>query len=446
MKTRYLILALCFTGFCLSLKAQSVYSLIDCERMAIKNNNRMKNSQLDVDIAKQTRKEAFTGYFPSVSGTGTYFNTNRELLKTNLETQSLVSPELAATLPVELLGAIPPSIPIALMKNGTVAGVTATQPIFAGGRIINGNKLARIGETVAGLQLELTEEEVILTTHAYYWQVANLKEKLETIAAVEGMLNSLMKDVTTAVKAGLTTRNDLLRVELQLQETASNRLRIENGISVCKMQLAQFIGADVNGFDIEHSISNDYREPAALYRDAASVVIHRTETKLLDQDINATKLKTKLSWGEQLPTVAIGGGYLYNNLLNSSTNSGVIFVTASVPVSGWWGGSHARKKHKFMEQQAINNRTNSLELMIVETNQTWNELVESYEQIRLAESTIHSATENLRIVSNSYKAGVVPLTELLDAQVLFQQSKNQHSDACSTYRMKVLRYKQITDN
>lgn len=426
--------------------AQTAYSLDDCERMAIKNNNRIKNGKLDIQAASQTRKEARTNYFPSVSGTGSYFNANRGLLESKIEPQDLVSPDLAGMLPAELQGALLSPISVSLMKNGMVGGVTATQPIYAGGRIVNGNKLAKLGEEVAKLQFELTEKEVILTTHTYYWQVVNLKEKLATIASVEELLNNLLKDVNVAVKAGLSTRNDVLRVELQLHDVASNRLKVENGINVSKMLLAQFIGVDMAHFDIENKEHDACREPSGFYQDAGSAVMNRPETQLLNRSINAAKLKTKISLGEQLPSIGVGGGYLYNNLLNQSNNSGVIFATVSVPISGWWGGSHAYKRNKLLEQQAINNRTNNIELMTVETNQVWNELVEAHKQILLAESSIQSATENLRMVNDSYKSGVVPLTDLLDAQVLFQQSKNLYSDAYSVYQIKVLKYRQITEN
>lgn len=107
-------------------------------------------------------------------------------------------------------------------------------PVFAGGRIVNGNKLAKVGEEAASLQQKLTEDEVIFTTSSYFWQVVNLQEKLETICSIQEMLNRLHKDVETAVEAGMTTRNDLLRVQLQIQDVASNRLKIENAITVCK--------------------------------------------------------------------------------------------------------------------------------------------------------------------------------------------------------------------
>lgn len=442
----FILSALLLSADSHTLNAQTLYTLADCEQMAIKNNNRIKNGKLGVQIAGQTRKEAFTNYFPSVSGTGTYFNAHSGLVKSSINPQDVISPDLAGMLPAELQGALLSPISVSLLKNGMVGGVTATQPIFAGGRIVNGNKLAKIGEEVARIQMELTEDEVVLTTHTYYWQIVNLKEKLATITAVEEMLTTLQKDVNVAVKAGLSTRNDVLRVELQLHDVASNRLKVENGIKVSKMLLAQFMGADMIHFDLENRVDNDCQEPTAFFQDAGTAVMNRPETQLLDRNIRAAKLKTKMSLGEQLPTIGVGGGYLYNDLLNKSNNSSVVFATVSVPISGWWGGSHARKRHKLMEQQAINDRTNNIELMTVETNQVWNELVEAHAQIILAESSIQSATENLRIVGDSYKSGVVPLTDLLDAQVLFQQSKNLYSDAYSVYQIKILKYRQITDH
>lgn len=446
MKRKHNILSTCLIVFATTVSAQTPYSIADCERIALTNNRKLHSAQLSAEAAAQTRKEAFTNYFPEISGQGAWFNANHGLAKTTLETGNLISPELGAMLPAELLGALPSSIPMSLLKNGTTGGVTATLTVFAGGRIVNGNKLAKVGENVSKMQVTLTEDEVILTTNTYFWQVVNLKEKLKTITAVEQMLESLHKDISVAVEAGMTTENDLLRVKLQQQDMASNRLKVENGITVCKMQLAQFIGADMNDFNIQYSTDKELNNPLSLYCNPTDAVMNRTETGILDLSIQAATLKKRISFGEQLPSLGVGGGYIYNNLLGQSNNSGIIYASVSIPISGWWKGSHAHKRHRLLERQAVNDRENNIELMKVETNQVWNELTEAHKQLHLAETSIKQASENLRIVESSYKAGTVPLTDLLDAQMLFRQSYNQYSDAYAVCRVKELRYKQITIN
>lgn len=429
MDIKYKLALFCLAALCpFAGKAES-FTLSECERLGIENNRKIKSGKLEIEMASQTRKEAFTKYFPTVSGVGSYYNANHGLAKTE----------------IGIPGLLPAPIPISMLKNGLLGGVTATQPVFVGGRIVNSNKLAKIGENVAELQLQLTEDEVVLKTRSYFWEIVNLNEKLNTISIVEKMLQNLLTDVQTAVKAGVVNRNDQLRVELQIQEISSDRLKVENGLKVYKMLLAQFVGEDIDTFDIQYAdVSNSRLEPGDYYRNPNDAVYDRIESRLLDQNTDAAKLNTRLSRGSHLPSVAVGGGYLYNDLMDNSNNAGVIYATVSVPISDWWGGSHATKKNKIKEIQVENDRQDAIELMIVEINQTWNDLVEAHEQILLAQKSIESSTENLKINNDFYKAGMIPLTELLDAQVLFQQSRNQYNDAYSNYQVKLTRYLQIS--
>lgn len=424
--------------------AQTGYTLDECMQMASENNNRIKSGKLDTEIAQQRRKEVFTKYFATVSGSGSYFNANDELIKTSVDIQGLFTPQAAELLPAALLSALPSSIPVSLLKNGTVAAATATQPIFAGGQIINANRLAKVGEDVAELQLELTEQEVQLTTAIYFWQVVNLKEKLATIARIEQLLATLHQQTATAVEAGITENNNLLRVELKMQQTQSDRAKVENGIKICNMQLAQFTGADIESFDIVVPDFDTIDSPNLVRCDAAETVMKRTETKLLDNNVTAARLNTLISIGQQLPSIGLGAGYLYYDLVGNSTNRGVLFASVSIPISKWWSGNYATRRYRAAERKAEIDRQDKIELMTVETNQIWNEVTEAFKQIRIAEGSIHSSTENLRIATNSFKAGTEPLSELLDAQLLFQQSRNMYSDAYSTYQIKLLKYRQIT--
>ena len=100
---------------------------------------------------------------------------------------------MAAILPVEALAALASPISISMMKNGTIGSLMAMQPVFAGGQIVNGNRLAKVGEDVSRLQLQLSENEVEKTAEQYYWQIVTLQEKMKTVAAVEAMLTDIHK-------------------------------------------------------------------------------------------------------------------------------------------------------------------------------------------------------------------------------------------------------------
>ena len=253
MKT---ILSLIALGCALSVSAQT-YTLQQIKDSALQNNIAIRTAQHDIQAANQQRKEAFTKYFPNVSGTGLWFNANKGMAETTLNLGENMSPELGAalaqSLPQEALMALGNPISISMMKNGTIGSLMAVQPVFAGGQIINGNKLAKVGEDVSHLKLQLSQNEVEKTAEQYFWQLASLQEKMKTIEAVEALLRDIYKDVDVALKAGIAMRNDLLQVQLRQNEISSQRLKLQNGLSLVRMLLSQYCGLRDTSFTIDHS-------------------------------------------------------------------------------------------------------------------------------------------------------------------------------------------------
>ena len=216
---KILSLIVCSVCCCVTATAQQSYTLEQMKDSALHNNIAIRSAKYNIETAQQQRKEAFTKYFPNVSGTGLWFNANHGMAQTMLNLSESISPELGAalaqSLPAEALAALGNPISISMMKNGTIAGVQAVQPVFAGGQIIYGNKLAKVGEDVSRLQLQLSENEVEKTAEQYFWQLASLQEKMKTVEAVDTLLADIHKDVDVALRAGLVMPNDLLQVQLR---------------------------------------------------------------------------------------------------------------------------------------------------------------------------------------------------------------------------------------
>ncbi len=97
------------------------------------------------------------------------------------------------------------------------------------------------------------------------------------------------------------------------------------------------------------------------------------------------------------------------------------------------GGSHALRRDKLKVQHAQNAREDARQLMRVDIETKWSNLSEAYLQIDLARRSVASATENLRLNRNSYEAGTVPLTDLLDAQTQLRLARDRYTEACTAY-------------
>jgi outer membrane protein TolC len=120
----------------------------------------------------------------------------------------------------------------------------------------------------------------------------------------------------------------------------------------------------------------------------------------------------------------------------------MIFATVSVPISDWWGGSHAIKRKKIAYQTAIDEQQDKAELLRIRMQNAWNSVVEARQQLDIARRSIEQSEENLRIHRNYYKAGTSTMSDLLEAQLLYQQSRDKHTDAYADLQNKQLEYRQ----
>ena len=443
----YIVLCV-FVSLCSINTYAQTYTLEQLKDSAHHNNIAIRSAMHSVDAAQQQRKEAFTKYCPSVRGTGLWFNANKGMAQTELNLSEQITPELgmalAQSLPAEALAALGSPISISMMKNGTIAGVTAVQPVFAGGQIINGNKLAKVGEDVSRLQLQLSEQEVERQTEQYYWQLVSLQEKMKTIAAVETLLADIYKDVDVAVRAGVAMRNDLLQVQLRQNDVESQKVKLQNGLDLVRLLLAQYCGLRSEQFSVERVELSDVASPLVVKQDHGQALLSTAEYQLLDKQVEAAKLQKKIAVGQNLPSVAVGAGYNYHNLLENNHTFGMVFATVSVPISDWWGGSHAVKRKKIEQQKAEEQFADNSELLKIRMQKAWNDVEESRQQLSIAQRSIEQAEENLRLNRDFYRAGTSKMSDLLEAQLLYQQALDRRTDAYADFQNRLLDYRHAT--
>lgn len=415
-----ILLTICVLYSC-GLSAQE-YTLEQLQQMAVENNRTLKNARLNVETAKEDRAKAHTNFFPQVSANAVGFHGFEDLIQ----------------------GSMPAGeneMPISLVKKGFVGSVMAVQPLFQGGQIVNGNKLAALGQEVNQLQLRMTEKDTELQVTRYYWQIVSLQSNVATLDSVKVQLDEVHRLTKNYVDAGVITHNDLLRVELKQQEIASNRLELENGISIVKLLLAQMVGIGEGDYHIMSSASFlSPSLPATYLKNNEQAVLDREEYVLSQKNEEAKSLNVKMERGKLLPSLAIGVNGFYHTIDSHDHTNGMVFATLSVPISDWWGGSHAVRKAKLQRLQAENDRMEAQEKLAIDIQSAWNNLIEAYQQIDIAKKSVESAQENLRMQRVFYSTGTTTMTDLLDAVTLYTQAQSQMVTACATYQIRVAEY------
>ncbi len=455
------ILIILFLNFCLSIcllaQEDSVVrngpittrdtlhlSVKECVELALSNNISLKNARLEVGKAQETKKAAFAKYLPSLSVQALGFQAKDPLIEYGVsDIDNAMLRQVLHTLISEYGYFWGYQDKVSMLENGTVAQALVLQPVYAGGRIRNGNKLARLGIEAAHLQQDVLENEVAQQTEYIYWQIVSLREKKETLSVLSTLLDTLHKDVKSAVDAGLIMSNDLLKVTVKQNECALNLKKVDDGITMLMMALGQYTGTDWHTMALTDTLG---REPApeSFFREAQQAVAQRSETRLLDLAVEAENLQKKMTLGAALPSLVIGGSCLHHTLFAKGSSNLIAFAVLQVPVTDWYKTGVNMKKHDLDKEIALNNRLDLTQKMELQTNQAWFALQQSWQQIALAKANVEQAEANLKITKDFYEAGLSTLSELLEAQTLLKSTRDEYVDDCIAYRINLLKYRQLT--
>ncbi len=273
-----------------------------------------------------------------------------------------------------------------------------------------------------------------MRTEQLYWTIVGLTGKLKTLESYQALLDTLNRDVSNYLAAGLAQRNDLLKVELKQNELQVNRLKLVNGLGLSKRALCQQIGI---AYDSAMILTDEplVGEMPLLSVTPDEAVMNRDEYRLLDRAVEAEALQLKMTQGKLMPQLAVGALAAYADIGNSGNTQKMAFASLSLPLTDWWGGSHKMKQQQLKIDKARNKMSETAELLALQVEQAQNELHECFDQIKLAERGLDQSRENLRITDDNYRSGMIGISDLLEAQALFQSSNDNLINARCNFQV-----------
>lgn len=435
---------------CIAAPAQELrLTLEECREMALQNNSSAVGAALDLEAALYQKQEAFAEYFPRVSAMGFGFWAFDPLLEIGVK-DIFGNNDFSNNLQ-GLIDSYAPmyGLPTSYttLSRGYLAGVSVMQPIFAGGRIVNGNRLAALGVEAAGLQQEVQRRSTSDEIEGYWWQVVSLQEKRELLAGSKEFVDTLFRDVTAAYEAGLVTEDELLQVKLARNELLSNEVQLDNGLKLAKMNLLNSIGQSYTVISANASEERPYIDsivladeeglpgpPEVYYADEESIAASMEETRLLELQVEAAELQKKMALGEALPQLAVGATYGYYDFTGKGDFNGLAFATVQIPISDWGKTGAKMKRLQTQVDKAASQRDYLQSQIILGVRQSWVELNSAWSQYQLALDSEAAAEASFGRVERNYEAGMVTIAELLQSQTSLRQASDKRADALNSYR------------
>jgi len=463
--------SICFVlliGIVSMTSAQTMLSLDSCRALALKNNKELRIAQEKIKAAHYEKKAAFTNYLPNFTATGTYMRNQREIsllsneqktglsnigntfqpqFQTTIQQIAAANPDLGQLLAplaaldiASPLNAVGASLTNALRtdtRNMYAGTVTLTQPIYMGGKIRAYNKITNYAEALSKTQYETNVQEVILSTDEAYWQVISLVHKKRLAISFLELVRKLDNDVEKMIKEGVATKADGLSVKVKVNEAEMTLTKVNDGLSLSKMVLCQLCGIDFSTPIqlIDEELENLPIPYTKVGKHIETAYENRPEVRSLQLATDIYKQKVNVVRAAYLPSIALLGNYIVSNpsVLNGFEkkfkgmwNMGVM---VSIPVFHWGEGSYKIKAAKANARAAQLQLDEVKEKIELQVEQSSFKVNEAAKKLSMAEKNLEKANENLRYATLGFREGVIPTSNVLEAQTAWLSAQSEKIDA-----------------
>lgn len=401
-------------------------SLEECRTRALATNENIKKADNAVRQSELDKKIAFSSYLPTVDGSATAIYTKD----------------------IDMSGT-------KLLLHGTwLAGFSLQQVLYAGGRVKNGNDLAKIGMEASLQQQRLSKQEVLLEADQAYWAYVAVLQKIKMLESYVEYIDGLDKSVANSVEAELATKADQLRVSAKLSEIKYNLQKAKNGAELCRLMICNIIGENFETEVLPEDTEIKIEAPNGLNEN----VSERPEVQLMKIGVDAKQKQIKLAKGELLPTLALVGAWNYMGNLKMEGVTEYMgmqipytqkfdqafwygALSLSVPIWNWGKSCNSVKKARLDADNAELDLQQNTRLLTIQARQAVQNVMSGYNLIETAQLGFEQATENLRIMREKFDGNYCTLTDMLDAQSQWQQAECNLIEAKTQYKIAESEYK-----
>lgn len=417
-----------------AVRALTISSAAEAVEIALANSEEMRAAANAVDRAALDRAVARTAYLPNFEGSVTG----------GWRLPDTKEPDMGMTLS---------------MKGVYMAGISVTQPIFAGGKIVAANRLAAIGGKVAAEELRRTRIDVAANAETTYWNYVAVLAKADMMRSYVALVDTAYAQTLSAVNAGMATRTDLLRIEARRSQVAYQHEQVTAGTDLCRMALCTALGLDlstpltVGAGDLQLIVTpelNDYDLQL------------RPEMQLLRAAIEAKEQQVRMTRADFLPRAGLQAGWSAYGGLNLdmmtqgpdgqfhplrnkiSGNGWTVMLSLQVPLFHWGEGVKKVRKARLEVENARLDLEHTSRLLELQVQQAITNVRTGSELVRSASKAAALADASLAATTESYNLGLASITELLDAQSQWHTSRASLIEAYAGLHISLTDYRAAT--
>ncbi len=424
------------------------FNLQESLEYAYRNNDSLKNAQLDIESAKYKVRETVGIGLPQLSGTAT-FQDYMKVPKIPFPSSEYGLQNYLFENRVQLRDKSTNAVVDAPAPTADQFTLFGFQQKYNANYALNVNQLLFNGTYLVGLKASKTFKELseknytrskisttVAVTKAYY-QVLVSNEQLRLLDANLKQLSQQLKETTELNKQGFVEKIDLDRLRVvynNLNTTRENTERLlELSTQLLKFQIGMPVTDELTVKDKIENVSLDINSSIAV---DTSAYKNRIEYSLLETQFKLNQLDLQRIKSQGLPTLAAfgstGSSYQsssFGNLFDLNLPSVYVGVQLSVPIFSGFQRTYQIKQARIALQKTNNVLNVAKNGFLLQQEQARITYQNSIKSLNNQKANMDLAREVLRVSRIKYKEGVGSSIEVTQAQTELETAENNYIQA-----------------
>jgi outer membrane protein TolC len=290
---------------------------------------------------------------------------------------------------------------------------------------------AKAGIRVGEEERRRIENDIAAAVSSLYVSLGRSSARIDEIRADVDLFEKLRQLAVDQKKAGIGTKLDTTRAEVQLARQRQALLVAGNQRDLARLALLRAIGAD---YDAEVELTDDWTRPAApvlpLGQALAAARRERLELSVLDRQLRVADLNLEAAKAEKLPTIAAQAqGTESGNRLSQLDWSRTIGATVNVPIFTGRRIEARVAEARALRDQIVLQRGDVERQVEQEVRQALLGYENARSRVELASQSVQLAQDELELASDRFKNGIASSIEVDNAQTSLAAARDSRIEA-----------------
>lgn len=323
------------------------------------------------------------------------------------------------------------------------AQFTLFQPLFTGFRLLSNSNIAEYTASATNEEFNKDKVELVFNIKNAYWSLFKAYQLKKVMDDNVQMVKSHLEDAKNLMRVGMMTRNDMLKLEVQLSDMMFRQIDAENAVKLSTVALNSVLGISLDTYiEIVSDVNlmpSFYDELNKLIGDA---VERRSEIKSADFRVKASEAGVTIAKSSWYPQISLYGNYYYSRPNQRIFPSKDEFkdtwdagVNLSLNVWDWLTTAHQTEQAEATLAQAIDGMGIIKDNITLEVTQNYLTMNQSKRKIEISQLTVKQADENMRITSDKFKNGLAMSSEVIDAETAQSTAKINYTNSIVDYEL-----------